>query len=95
MAALARLEGHRRFPLGPPKVPVSQADKVIIARHLLDIMSDLEASGRLEEPEKKCLFESFSRYLEKISQAKRTDDDKKKRQEKVLLRGKDLRVEAL
>lgn len=56
-------------------------------------MADIEVSGRLEEPEKKCLFVAFSRYLEKISQQDNKTDDKKK--EKVLLRGKDLRVEAL
>ena len=58
-------------------------------------MADVDASGRLEEPEKKCLFVSFSRYLEKISQQdnKKTKDEKKKNKEKVLLRGQDLRVE--
>jgi len=42
-------------------------------------MADVDASGRLEEPEKKCLFVAFSRYLEKISQQdNKTKDEKKK-----------------
>ena len=68
MAEIARLKEAQKFQICTPRIPISQNDKLKIAKHLVHVMADIEKSGRLDEPEKRCLFVAFSRYLEKISQ---------------------------